>query len=124
MEKFTQHRYIAVPWVRTVSLFVVEDGKEVLVRQSGAQEYSRFRKNAFSYADSHGLGVSSGGVEESFHMRGRKEYEQGTRFVDKSARLENWFCTDIEKVIREAVVLSPPGGLKYKLEGEVLHDCA
>ena len=29
------------------------------------------------------------------------------------------FCTDIEKIIREAVVLCPRGGLKNILEGEV-----
>ena len=34
------------------------------------------------------------------------------------------FCTDIEKIIREGVVLCPKGGLRNILEGEVLHDVA
>merc|ERR1711937_723136 len=44
--------------------------------------------------------------------------------ITRKAKLENWFCTDIEKIVREAVVLSPTGGTANVLPGECLHDVA
>jgi hypothetical protein len=41
-----------------------------------------------------------------------------------AAKIGNWFCTDIEKIVREAVVLCPPGGTADILPGECLHDVA
>lgn len=46
----------------------------------------------------------------------------GNLLAESEARLGNWFMTDIEKIIREAVGLSPSGGVVKSLPGECFHD--
>lgn len=59
-------------------------------------ERGRLRKNGFSYFDSHGLGLSSSGLNE---QRGSLAFDLGAAWVeDASAKLGNWFCSDFEKV--------------------------
>ena len=103
MERFTNHRYFASPWVRTTPLkgFEEDGSTEKVLREEGAKEYSRIRKNGFAYVESHGLGISSGGITEATTEDQTKSlaYELGTLLVeDASAKLGNWFAADFEKV--------------------------
>ena len=118
------------------------------LRGSNVGEHSRFRKNTFPYAHMHGLGISSGGLvehadlsEDEVAMLGEEDlgvdvdeaaaglprasarrdmgYELGNALPrDPSARLPNWFVTDIEKVVAEAAVLNPPLAPPHTLPGE------
>ena len=126
VEQFTDHRYIATPWTRKVPLVGLGDGGErTVLRDAGAAEFSRLRKNAFPYADSHGLGVTSGGVAEAVADDGGAApkslaYELGNlHVVDGGAKLGNWWNSDFEKNLSEVVALNPLGP---PLRGEAYHD--
>jgi len=136
VEKHTRHRFLAVEWDRNVPLKTLEeDGTEKVVRPC-CQEYSRLRKNAFPYADSHGLGISSGGIAENTVTNQDKDgdgkvdntshslaYQLGTALPeDSSAKLGNWFLTDIEKILSESKLLSPSGPPEHWLPCEELHE--
>jgi len=83
-------------------------------------ERGRLRKNGFSYFDSHGLGLSSSGLNE---QRGSLAFDLGAAWVeDASAKLGNWFCSDFEKVLNEADELNPSNGMQYALPGEACHE--
>lgn len=94
------------------------------LRPEGSTEHSRFRKNVFAYGEEHGLGQCPGGCAESPDWRpGTLMYEFGTLLcVDEEGKLPNHAVTDIEKIVRDAVVLCPEGGTHMALPGESLHD--
>eukprot|EP00746_Dinoflagellata_sp_MGD_P120968 gnl/MRDRNA2_/MRDRNA2_56300_c0_seq1.p1 gnl/MRDRNA2_/MRDRNA2_56300_c0~~gnl/MRDRNA2_/MRDRNA2_56300_c0_seq1.p1 ORF type:complete len:1452 (+),score=235.13 gnl/MRDRNA2_/MRDRNA2_56300_c0_seq1:78-4433(+) len=138
IERFTQHRYLSLPWTRTLPLIKFDEGgAELIVRSAGSIEHSRFRKNVFAYGESHGLSQCAGGYSElpiDDKKSARKLrpygvsiettlYELGTAMVqDESGKIVNHWCTDIEKIIHEACTLSPQGGETDALPGEVFHD--
>jgi hypothetical protein len=117
-------RYIPFRWERQVPLITMnEDGSEEELRAAGSVEWSRFRKNHFPYANSHGLGISTGGIVEGNKAHGSLAYELGTLMPsDAEAKLPNWFATDIEKILVEATVLNPSGGQMNLLPGEEFHE--
>jgi len=125
VEAFTQHRYITGTWTRRAPLYYLpDDGSEcVVLRRPGDEESSRFRKNIFAYAESHGLGQSGGGWTDSSHWpAGSLMYELGSLLcIDEAAKLPNHFVTDIEKIVQDCVLLCPDG-VADALPGEVLHD--
>ena len=124
VEAFTQHRYITTTWTRKVPLYTLDESLAlIMLRHAGTEESSRFRKNVFAYAESHGLGQSGGGWTDSSHWApGSLMYELGSLLcVDDGAKLPNHFVTDIEKIVQDCVLLSPDG-VADALPGEVLHD--
>eukprot|EP00927_Polykrikos_kofoidii_P047700 TRINITY_DN41980_c0_g1_i1.p1 TRINITY_DN41980_c0_g1~~TRINITY_DN41980_c0_g1_i1.p1 ORF type:complete len:788 (-),score=158.87 TRINITY_DN41980_c0_g1_i1:61-2073(-) len=127
LEPFTQHKYFCVPWNRSVPLMAFSEASDqpfVELRPVNAFEVSRFRKNVFAYAESHGLGLSGGGCAEGFNWRpGTLMYEFGTLLcVDESSKVSNHWVTDVEKIVRDCLVLCPDGGTVDMLPGEALHD--
>lgn len=94
------------------------------VRPAGSVEHSRFRKNVFAYGESHGLGQSGGGCAElPTWGPGTLMYEFGTLLcMDEAAKVPNHWLTDVDKIIRDCVLLCPEGGMANALPGEVLHD--
>ena len=102
VDKHTVHRHLAVPWTRSVPLVMLdEQGAEQVLREPQSEEKSRFRQNKFPYADSHGISVSSGGAELRVGASTRDLTKSG------SAKLGNWWLTDIEKICVEAERLNP-----------------
>ncbi|CAE7387234.1 unnamed protein product [Symbiodinium pilosum] len=126
VEKFCQHRYITIAWTRRAPLLYLPDGAEdfTVLRKPGAEELTRFRKNVFAYGESHALGQSGGGWSDSQRWSpGSLMYELGPLLcVDDDAKLPNHYVTDIEKIIRDCMVLCPDGGMADALPGETLHD--
>eukprot|EP00455_Lapot_gusevi_P000327 TRINITY_DN10154_c0_g1_i4.p1 TRINITY_DN10154_c0_g1~~TRINITY_DN10154_c0_g1_i4.p1 ORF type:complete len:430 (+),score=76.09 TRINITY_DN10154_c0_g1_i4:181-1470(+) len=122
IEEHTNHRYMALPWPRRVPLMTIDEaGQEKILRDTGIMEYGRLRKNGFPYADSHGMCVSGGGVEEGLKVHGSLAYELNLP-EDATAKLGNWYCTDIEKIMVECAVLNPSGAFEDRLPGEEYHD--
>jgi hypothetical protein len=124
LEKHTVHRFLLFEWTRQVPLIQVqEDGTESCLRDTGAIEHSRFRKNGFPYQDAHGMGLNSGGLEESSAEGGALGYEYGNALPrDQHAKLSNWYANDIEKILQEVSILNPHGSLADLLPGEAFHD--
>jgi len=124
LEKHTVHRHLLFEWTRQVPLVQLqEDGTESTLRLAGATEHSRFRKNGFPYQDAHGMGLSSGGLEESTNGQRTLAYEYGNALPrDARAKLSNWYATDIEKILQEVSILNPRGSLAEILPGEAFHD--
>jgi len=121
LEGFTNHRYLLMEWQRTQKLVQVEeDGSLKTLREAGAKEGGRLRKNGFCYFESHGLGLTSSGLTES---RGTFAFELGAaKVADEGAKLGNWFASDFEKVLCEAEALNGAGGAAYSLPGESSHE--
>lgn len=98
-----------------------------------SERASERRPLRFPYGDSHGLGVTSGGIAEAVAEDGDPDaavgaaatdkdlaYELGNLMVtDASAKLGNWWNSDFEKVLSEVVALNPLGA---PLWGEAYHD--
>lgn len=131
VERFSQHKYFSVPWTRSIPLVFLpaHEGSKTdvdlaVARPAGAEECTRFRKNVFAYGESHGLGQSGGGWAESCNWPvGTLMYELGALLcVNESAKVANHWVTDIEKIIRDCLILCPEGGMASALPGEVLHD--
>ncbi|KAI9022474.1 hypothetical protein DFJ74DRAFT_92200 [Hyaloraphidium curvatum] len=112
VEKLTLYRYISLHWWRAHDSFVALDGGGTrVIRPKGSREHSRFRKNAFPYARLHGMGLLSGGIDSSLfhgqtHRQSRMLYELGA-YLDPGAKAPNWWNTDIEKIVVEAMHGSP-----------------
>jgi len=124
MAQFAAHRYFTNGWKRTYPLIEFsEEGVEKELRPSGADEFSRFRKNDFPYLDSHGMSLSSGGVVEGSDAYGGLLYELGVSCaVDGTAKVGNWFASDFEKILKEVVALNPASSIEKLLPGEAFHE--
>jgi len=124
VECFTNHRYFTDRWERTFPLITFNgEGGDSILRQAGMEEFSRFRSNNFSYLDSHGMGISSGGIAEGLSSYGSLAYELGVALpTDENAKLGNWFAGDFEKILNEVVALNPAGDSADILPGEAFHE--
>eukprot|EP00435_Cladocopium_sp_Y103_P075749 s164_g64.t1 len=95
--------FTATTWIRKVPLYYLPDGSSdlAILRSPGVEESSRFRKNVFAYAESHGLGQSGGGWTDSSHWpAGSLMYELGSLLcIDDAGKLPNHFVTDIESCL-------------------------
>ncbi|CAE8586786.1 unnamed protein product [Polarella glacialis] len=133
MEKMTLARYFPLPWSRVAPLWGVAKGPVPFqVRTAGKQEVSHVRANECPYALGHGMSMSGGGFASDARMVSkkkqsklkRKHSEKYTLLMemqwvrDPSANVENWFITDIEKIVQEAWQLNPHGPRAMLLEGE------
>lgn len=133
MEPFTQHKYFTHSWRRTVPLLALghadtaaemQEAELVALRPADALECTRFRKNVFPYAESHGLGQSGGGCAELGDWPpGSLMYEFGTMLcADEGAKVPNHWVTDIEKIVRDCLALNAPAMPVDALPGEAPHD--
>lgn len=135
VERFTQHKYFCTPWTRVVPLLFLPATPEktpgehveadfVTLRKSGATEFTRHRKNVFAYGEQHGVCQSGGGWAEAPDWPvGTLMYELGALLcVDEAAKVPNHWITDIEKVVKDCMILCPEGGMADALPGEALHD--
>lgn len=106
IERMTLHRYTSIHWTRIHgSMLAEEDGTLSVLRHAGTREYSRLRKNAFPYAQLHGLGLLSGGIPED--TSDQKLLKELGCHLDPGAKTPNWFNCDIEKIAVEAAAVSP-----------------
>eukprot|EP01104_Vermistella_antarctica_P015176 TRINITY_DN4921_c0_g2_i8.p1 TRINITY_DN4921_c0_g2~~TRINITY_DN4921_c0_g2_i8.p1 ORF type:complete len:973 (+),score=162.40 TRINITY_DN4921_c0_g2_i8:616-3534(+) len=122
METMTVHRYLPIEWTREVTLWTIdESGQECALRRNGDKEFSRIRKNAYPYAESHGMGITTGGVVEGEQEHGSLLYDLGAVAAsDPEGKLSNWYCNDIEKVVQEVYLLNPSAEDDL-LPGEAYH---
>lgn len=95
-----------------------EDGTLTEIRPSGVEETSRFRANKFPYAEAHGIGLSGGGLDASLAAMTGKTEAQIKR--EAGAKLQNWWLTDVEKVLVEGERLNP--ATKVLLPFECFHE--
>ena len=102
---------------------------EKVIRKAGQEETARVRSNRFPYQASHGISLSSSGLCEE---RESPLFEAGAALpVDGEAKVGNWHCTDIEKILVEAELFNPRrfvdehgvASPKFQaLPGECFHD--
>lgn len=115
----TAHRFLSVRWVRTVPLMRGEaEGDPTMVREASTVEETRIRTNAFSYDNQHGLGLcgSTHRSRNELDLRAvrpvklmpRELHDELGELVvnDPGAKIGNWFCNDLDKVLNEFVLLN------------------
>lgn len=146
MERLTLARYFSITWTRCAPLWgVFNHGHQVEVRSAGTLETSNLRVNECPYASMHGMSLPGGGfaadhkdetlsqkastqnldcLSKTFEMKKnlRNQYSlmmemQWVR--DPSANIQNWFLTDIEKIVAEAWQLNPHGAAEFMLPCEM-----
>ncbi|MBF0314129.1 MAG: hypothetical protein HQK50_07695 [Oligoflexia bacterium] len=108
MEDLSIKRFIVLPWKRTVPL---EDASLKIRRLPGEQEYSRIRNSPYPYFEQHGLSIGSGGTLEGDEYYGNTLFELSIP-VDSTAKLENWYVIDLEKITQESYLLNPKAATK------------
>jgi hypothetical protein len=125
VEKFTLARYIPLNWSRSQPLWGTSASGPFQVREVGSHESSSVRCNECPYADLHGMSLSAG----AYASTNRRD-PAGVRFGvfsllneiqwvrDPASNIENWFITDIEKIVEEAWQLNPRGPAEHRLPGE------
>jgi hypothetical protein len=115
----TAHRFLSVRWVRTVPLMRGEEtGVPTEMRAASTVEETRIRTNAFSYDNEHGLGLcgSTHRSRDELDLRALRpvkllpranEDKLGELVVnDAGAKVGNWFCNDLDKILNEFVLLN------------------
>jgi hypothetical protein len=125
MERMTLARYFALSWKRTQPLWAAFGNTSNQLREAGTKEASRVRANECPYARFHGMSLPSGG----FALDERRANKTDCKFQslmlemqwvqDPSANVENWFLTDIEKILQECWQLNPHGPSSMILPGEM-----
>jgi len=133
MERFTLARYVSMSWRRSQPLWAVFAGHSHQVRPGGTNEVSTVRANECPYAPFHGMSLASGALaadetdmpRTSARVAKTKEIRHSMLMEfqwiqDPAANLENWFLTDIEKILNEAWLLNPRGPEGDFLPGEMM----
>jgi len=142
MERMTMARYFAVSWKRSQPLWAVFSTDEpTRLRESGTKEASRVRANECPYARKHGMSLPTGGfalderakcgsekyikkepckLKLSDVTKGGYSLMMEMQWVnDPKANVENWFLTDIEKIVNEASWMNPHGSKSMMLPREM-----
>lgn len=125
MEQLQMARFFAWSWERTQPLWAVfAGGPPKELRGPGSKEVSRVRANECPYAHYHGISLPSGGFaqdkkQEGTQSSGYSMMMEAQWVQDPAANVENWFLTDIEKIVREAWNLNPHGPKSMMLRGEM-----
>jgi len=123
-------RYFALSWTRTQPLWAVfATGTPQELREGGSNEASRVRANECPYARLHGMSLPTGGFALDERRKGKKpkgrddcSYSmmmEAQWVQDPAGNIENWFLTDIEKIVQEAWQLNPHGSRSMVLPGEM-----
>lgn len=129
MERLSLARYFALVWERRQPLLGFHGGQRVEMRCGGTTEQSRVRANEAPYAYLHGMSLPPSGfaLDERWTSKpGFKKKMEGASFImemqwvqDPSANVENWFLTDIEKIVNESFQLNPRGPKSMWLDSEM-----
>mmetsp|Transcript_60832 Transcript_60832/g.144966 ORF Transcript_60832/g.144966 Transcript_60832/m.144966 type:complete len:893 (+) Transcript_60832:103-2781(+) len=128
MERMTLARYFALSWRRTQPLWALfGKGSPTELRNPGTVEASRVRANECPYMKKHGMSLPAGGI--AFDQRRNKAKGKAVEgyslmmemqwVQDPSSNIENWFITDIEKIVQEAWQLNPHASAAEMLPGEM-----
>ncbi|CAL1163297.1 unnamed protein product [Cladocopium goreaui] len=123
MERMTLARYFPLSWKRQQPLWGSASTGKFQVRPGGVKEGSHVRANECPYAALHGMSLSAGGFADQ-RISDRKTVGYTLLMElqwirDPQANIENWYITDIEKIIQEAWQLNPHGPVAHALPGEV-----
>lgn len=126
MERFSLARYFPINWIRSQPLYGVTGAGPFPVRPADMSEASHVRVNECPYAPLHGMSLSGGGFASDPRVKKRCGRNVGYSLLmelqwvrDPSANVENWFLTDIEKILHESWQLNPHGRRSMILPGEV-----
>jgi hypothetical protein len=126
MERMSLARYFALSWKRHQPLLAFHGGQRVEMRGAGTKEASRVRANEAPYATLHGMSLPPSGFASDNREGSTKKKLQGASFItecqwvnDPSANVENWFLTDIEKIVNESYQLNPHGPSSLWLHSEM-----
>merc|ERR1719272_1882067 len=121
----TMARYFSLVWTRSQPLWCALSNVPKKLREAGTIEASRVRANECPYARFHGMSLPSGGFTRD-ERRTKQTKERGNSLLmelqwvhDPGANIENWFLTDIEKIVQEAFQLNPHGPKSMMLPGEM-----
>ncbi|CAK8991101.1 unnamed protein product [Durusdinium trenchii] len=122
MERMTLARYFPLSWKRQQPLWGSASTGKFQVRPAGVKEGSHVRANECPYAALHGMSLSAGGFAD---QRNSDRKTVGYTLLmelqwirDPQANIENWYITDIEKILQEAYQLNPHGPAIHALPGE------
>eukprot|EP00931_Biecheleriopsis_adriatica_P032219 TRINITY_DN18825_c1_g1_i1.p1 TRINITY_DN18825_c1_g1~~TRINITY_DN18825_c1_g1_i1.p1 ORF type:complete len:1047 (-),score=195.65 TRINITY_DN18825_c1_g1_i1:60-3158(-) len=128
MERMTMARYFPLAWKRKQPLWGNASTGHFQVRAAGIREGSHVRANECPYSPLHGMSLSAGGFvsEEKNHRHtdvtgktsGYTILMEMQWIKDPQANIENWYITDIEKIVQEAWQLNPHGPPSMMLPGE------
>lgn len=124
MERMTLARYFPLTWKRQQPLWGSASTGHFQVRPAGVKEGSHVRANECPYAGLHGMALSAGGFASDQRCNPDRKIVGYTLLMelqwirDPQANIENWYITDIEKIIQEAWQLNPHGPASIMLAGE------
>ncbi|OLP77974.1 hypothetical protein AK812_SmicGene41902 [Symbiodinium microadriaticum] len=124
MERMTLARYFPLTWKRQQPLWGSASTGHFQVRPAGVKEGSHVRANECPYAGLHGMALSAGGFASDQRCNPDRKIVGYTLLMelqwirDPQANIENWYITDIEKIIQEAWQLNPHGPASIMLTGE------
>ncbi|CAE7439547.1 unnamed protein product [Symbiodinium natans] len=113
MERMTLARYFPLTWKRQQPLWGSASTGHFQVRPAGVKEGSHVRANECPYAGLHGMALSAGGFASDQRCNPDRKTVGYTLLMelqwirDPQANIENWYITDIEKIIQEAWQLCP-----------------
>jgi len=126
MERMTLARYFALSWRRSQPLWACLRGEPAILRAAGMLEASRVRVNECPYAKLHGMSLpNSGFAFDQRRQTGKKQLKGYSLMMemqwvnDPASNVENWFITDIEKILSESWHLNPHGPRSTMLPGEM-----
>jgi hypothetical protein len=130
MERMALARYFALTWKRTQPLWAYHGNQPAELRSAGRDEASRVRVNEAPYSNFHGMSLPPSGfaLDERWRSTTEKPKRKTPGYSmmmelqwvqDPSANVENWFLTDIEKILNEAWQLNPHGPESNTLAGEM-----
>jgi hypothetical protein len=129
MERLTMARYFAMSWKRSQPLWALfSKGDPKQLREGNTKEASRVRANECPYAPFHGMSLPTGGFALDERQRCQKSQKKLNGYSlmmelqwvqDPTANVENWFITDIEKIVQESYYLNPHGDKSMMLPGEM-----
>eukprot|EP00930_Biecheleria_cincta_P025887 TRINITY_DN18357_c0_g1_i1.p1 TRINITY_DN18357_c0_g1~~TRINITY_DN18357_c0_g1_i1.p1 ORF type:complete len:1044 (+),score=127.23 TRINITY_DN18357_c0_g1_i1:59-3190(+) len=128
MERMTLARYFPLTWKRQQPLWGSASTGHFQVRPAGVHEGSHVRCNECPYAPLHGMSLSAGSFASDLRSRSGSEQRRANGYTllmelqwirDPMANIENWYITDIEKIVQEAWQLNPHGPQSMMLSGEI-----
>jgi len=128
MERMTLARYFPLSWTRMQPLWGSASTGHFQVRAAGVVEGSHVRANECPYSPLHGMSLSAGGFASDQRARSSNKKTKHSGYTvltemqwvrDPTANIENWYITDIEKIVQEAWQLNPHGPPAMLLNGEI-----
>jgi len=126
MERMTLARYFPLTWKRQQPLWGSASTGHFQVRSAGVHEGSHVRCNECPYSPMHGMALAAGSFASDLRSRSSERKATGYTLLmelqwirDPMANIQNWYITDIEKIVQEAWQLNPHGPESMMLSGEI-----